>query len=147
MALIPLFLIIFLTVFFIRRQSRKKSVERKKQFISYCQNNGLQVDYFMQRRYGMAVLSVQTNQIAWIDLRSEGMKDPLILSVQPGAKPTLNVVKSKKSIQKIALKPTYLTPKKDDPEIIFYDWLQDDETKLDAYMTEGEKWDKALKSI
>ncbi len=145
--LVPLFLIIFLTVFFIRRQSRKKSEKKKAQFISYCRSSNLQVEYVMQRRYAMAALSIKTRQIAWTDLSVERMKDPLILSLQSGGKHRLRVTKNKSHIQKIALRPAYAPELKDDPEIIFYDWLQDDETQLEDCSTEAEKWEEALRNV
>lgn len=144
MTLVPLFLIIFLTVFFIHRQSRKKKKEQREQFISICRTKGLQIDNLMQRRNRMAALSIRTLQIAWINLSIESMEEPLVLSLQPDVKHTLNIMKDKSLIQKIALKPVYKFQSKEHPEIIFYDWQQDDATLLDSYRKEAEEWEKAL---
>src|SRR5690625_7311546 len=77
LTLLPLILIIILLVFFIRRHTRKEHKEQINYFKGACRGKNFHIEFLMERRGGMAALSLQSKQMALADLtndtRPEGM--------------------------------------------------------------------------
>jgi len=145
LTLLPLILIIFLLVFFIRRHTRKEHKEKINYFKEACRGKNFHIEFFMERRGRMAALSLQSKQIALADFTNDTRPEVLFLPIgAPANTQILKITKARNIVQKITIQPPYKAHLKKTPGIVFYDVEDDDMMKLEAYMAEAREWEKTL---